>query len=86
MEAGRSTGGCEGPKPLAEAFGFVPGQKGSPGRAGTLLRDEGKRTWLEGSLGAGEMWLVVPQWGPRKPDLRQWELLSIAERWRCLES
>lgn len=63
-EAGGPAGGYEGlVKPPAETFGFLPGQMGSPGRAGTWLWKEGKRNWLEGSPGAGEVWPGGPLTG-----------------------
>lgn len=66
-EAGRSAGGYEGlVKPPAEAFGLLPGQMGSPGRAGTRLWREGKKSWLEGSPGAGEVWPGGPLTGPQE--------------------
>lgn len=66
-EAGGPAGGYEGlVKPPAETFGFLPGQMGSPGRAGTWLWKEGKRNWLEGSPGAGEVWPGGPLTGPQE--------------------
>lgn len=58
-----------------EASGLILVTLGSPGRTGTQLWEDGRGNRPEGRSGT-EDWVM----GPRKPDLRQWEMLSITEQ------
>lgn len=51
------------PNPKQKSLDSLLAIWGSPGRAGTQLWEEGKRSWL---IGAGDVWLSGPLMGPQK--------------------